>query len=59
MESGTPRRDTAWAVSEENVEIVHRVFEAFNARDRTAALSMCDPEIEYRSPFEQKTYRGA
>ena len=19
---------------------------------------MCDPEIEYRSPFEQKTYRG-
>jgi ketosteroid isomerase-like protein len=45
-------------MSEENVEIVRRVFGAFNAGDRTAALSMCDPGIEYRSPFEQKTYRG-
>jgi ketosteroid isomerase-like protein len=45
-------------MSEENVEIVRRAFEAFNARDRDRALSFCDPEIEYRSPFEQKTYRG-
>jgi ketosteroid isomerase-like protein len=44
-------------MSQENVEIV-RALAAFNARDRDRALSMCDPEIEYRSPFEQKTYRG-
>jgi ketosteroid isomerase-like protein len=45
-------------MSEENVEIVRRAVAAFNAGDRDRALSMCDPEIEYRSPFEQKTYRG-
>jgi ketosteroid isomerase-like protein len=45
-------------MSEKNVEIVRRAFEAFNGRDREGALSLCDPEIEYRSPFEQKTYRG-
>ena len=49
-------------MSEENVELMRRAFEAFNARDREGALSLCDPEIEYRSAFvpalEQKTYRG-
>jgi len=44
-------------MSQENVEIMRRAMEAFNARDRNRALSMCDPEIEFRSPFEQKTYR--
>ena len=43
---------------QENVEVVRRVIAAFNARDRDQALSMCDPEIELWSPFEQKTYRG-
>jgi SnoaL-like domain len=45
-------------MSEENVEVVRRAMAAFNARDRDRALSMCDPEIELWSPFEQKTYRG-
>ena len=45
-------------MSEENVEIVRKALDALNARDRDLALSLMDPEIEYRSPFEQKTYRG-
>ena len=45
-------------MSQENVEIMRRAMAAFNARDRDHALSMCDPEIELWSPFEQKTYRG-
>ncbi|MGA8218005.1 MAG: nuclear transport factor 2 family protein [Solirubrobacterales bacterium] len=45
-------------MSEENVEIVRRAVEAFNARDTDLALSMADPEIELRSVVEQKTYRG-
>jgi ketosteroid isomerase-like protein len=46
-------------MSEENVEIVRRAIDAFNARDRSRLLSMCDPAIEFRSAVEQKTYRGA
>jgi ketosteroid isomerase-like protein len=45
-------------VSRKNVEIVRRAVAAFNARDRDRALSLCDPEIEFRSPLEQETYRG-
>ena len=45
-------------MSEENVEIVRKALDALNARDRDLALSLMDPEIVYRSPFEQKTYRG-
>jgi hypothetical protein len=29
MESGTPSRDTAWAMSEENVEVVLEAFGRF------------------------------
>jgi ketosteroid isomerase-like protein len=45
-------------MSEENVEIVRRAVDAFNARDRDRVLSMCDPEIEFWSAVEQKAYRG-
>jgi ketosteroid isomerase-like protein len=45
-------------MSEENVEIMRRAVAAFNTGDTDRALSMCDPEIEFRSPFEQETYRG-
>ena len=51
-------REILRAMSEENVEIVRRAVAAFNTRDTDRALSMCDPEIEFRSPFEQETYRG-
>jgi ketosteroid isomerase-like protein len=45
-------------MSQENVEIVRRAVDAFNARDTKRLLSMCDPAIEFRSAVEQKTYRG-
>ncbi len=45
-------------MSEQNVDFVRQAFDALNARDRERLLSMADPEIEYRSPLEQKTYRG-
>ena len=45
-------------MSQENVEIVRRAVDAFNARDREQLLGLTDPEIEYRSPMEQRTYRG-
>jgi ketosteroid isomerase-like protein len=45
-------------MSRENVEIVRRAMDAFNARDRERLLSLMDPEIEYQSAMEQKTYRG-
>jgi ketosteroid isomerase-like protein len=45
-------------MSEENVEIVRRAAHAFNARDMDRFLGHIDPEIELRSAFERKTYRG-
>ena|SRR5256885_16827680 len=45
-------------MSEQNVEVVRQAVDAFNARDRDRLLSLMDPEIEFRSVFEQKTYRG-
>jgi ketosteroid isomerase-like protein len=45
-------------MSEENVEIVRQAVDAFNARDRDRLLGLMDPEIEFRSVFERKTYRG-
>ena len=45
-------------MSEENVEIARQAAHAFNARDRDRFLGLMDPEIEFRSAFEQQTYRG-
>src|SRR5918994_2311789 len=45
-------------MSEENVDVVRQAIEAFNSRDRDRLLSLLDPEIEFRSAVEQKTYRG-
>jgi ketosteroid isomerase-like protein len=45
-------------MSQENVEIVRRAVDAFNAGDRDRLLSLVDPEVEYRSAVEQKIYRG-
>jgi len=45
-------------MSEENVEVIRNAVEAFNAGDRERLFSLVDPEIEFRSAFEQKTYRG-
>ena len=40
-------RDTARAMSEENVERYHRVVDAFNRRDLDAALALFDPEVDF------------
>jgi ketosteroid isomerase-like protein len=45
-------------MSQENVEIVRRAADAFNAGDRDRLYRMMDPEIEFRSVMERKTYRG-
>jgi ketosteroid isomerase-like protein len=37
---------------------VRRAAAAFNAGDRDRLLGLFDPEIEYRSPMEQRTYPG-
>ena len=47
MESATNRRDTARAMSEENVEIVRRVYEAVARRDTAAVLAAYAPDVEW------------
>jgi uncharacterized protein len=42
-----PARDTAWAMSEENVEIMRWGYEAWNRRDFDQILELADPEIEW------------
>ena len=37
-------------MSQENLEAIKRVFEAFNSGDFDAALAIADPEIEYVRP---------
>jgi hypothetical protein len=45
MESGTPSRDTAWAMSEENVEVVRKAiaYEYDGVGDRAEAEAIFDP----------------
>jgi ketosteroid isomerase-like protein len=55
-------RDTAWAVSEENVETVQRHIEGWNRRDLKAWLASYHPEAEIdwsrsRGPLKG-VYRG-
>jgi ketosteroid isomerase-like protein len=46
MESGTPSRDTAWAMSEENIEIVRAHIEAFSQDVRSPSpLLFLDPYV--------------
>jgi hypothetical protein len=46
-------------VSEDNVEIVRRLVEAFYARDTQVALSLLDRDMTFESAFaEAKTYEG-
>jgi ketosteroid isomerase-like protein len=49
MESSGERRDTAWAVSQENVQSFRRATEAYNRRDVDALLNELDPEVEWHS----------
>lgn len=61
MESGTPSRDTAWEMSQKNVEIVRQAVDAWNRRDIEDLNALGDPEREYvNSPtaIEPGTRRG-
>ena len=61
MESSGPSRDTAWAMSEENVELVRSALDAYNAGP-DAFLECMAEDIEVRpdaSVFpEAKPFRG-
>jgi ketosteroid isomerase-like protein len=49
-------------MSEENVEMAHRFYDAFNRRDFDALLAFMDPEVEFASRFMEMEgdpyYRG-
>jgi ketosteroid isomerase-like protein len=61
MESGTPARDTAWAMLEGNVETVERAIAAINERDIEGYLACCTEDIQLRTPVSpvDGTYEGA
>lgn len=49
-------------MSQANVEVLRRVLDAFNRRDRAAWRAACDPELEDRPPREwpeSQPIRGA
>jgi ketosteroid isomerase-like protein len=58
MESSTLRRDTAWAMSEENVEIVRRAFayEIYGVGDRAEAEAIFDPNFVMNPTEEGPSY---
>ena len=45
MESGTPARDTAWAMSSENVEVVLAAFRRLEDNDMTGFGALLDPGV--------------
>jgi ketosteroid isomerase-like protein len=48
-------------MSQENVEVVRRLFAAWNRKDQDTAMALLDPQIEFRSALVdlgQKVYRG-
>ena len=61
MESGTPSRDTPWAMSQENVEIVRMAYDAFERGDLDAVSQLQAPTIEWQTSVEDPdaaTHRG-
>jgi uncharacterized protein len=60
MESATPQRDTAWAMSEENIEIVRSIYEALNRVDWDAATRQTDAnfEVTFQRGPNAGTHRG-
>ena len=54
-------RDTARAMSQENVEIVRRAFALFNARDLSAFFDLFGSDLLYRNRTDEpdaRVYRG-
>lgn len=62
MESGTPPRDTAWAMLQENVEKVRRAFAEYNRGDIEEALEEWAPDAVWDwsngHGFDAGVYRG-
>jgi uncharacterized protein len=60
MESSSAARDTERAMSEENVEIVRRIIDAYIAGDFEAALALIDPDVEFDISMrpDGKVYMG-
>ena len=62
MENGTLSRDTAWAMSEDNVELVRQAYEAWNRGDLEWLLSHTTPASEIRTarlfPDAEAAYQG-
>jgi ketosteroid isomerase-like protein len=44
-------------MSQENVELLHRAYDAFNRRDLDALLALCDPDVEFIS-YTMQVERG-
>ena len=45
-------------MSQENVETVHRMYEAFNRQDFDVAVEFAHPDIAFVPPGDQPAYRG-
>jgi ketosteroid isomerase-like protein len=45
-------------MSQENVEIVRRAWEAYMRRDNEATLALYDQEVELHHPVDGSVYRG-
>ena len=64
MESSGLPRDTAWAMSEENVERVREATDAANRRDFDAFVALVSPDVVWESrssssfPGFRDVYRG-
>jgi ketosteroid isomerase-like protein len=60
--SGTPPRDTAWAMSEENVELARKAIDALNRGDLDAWLAFLSPDVVWEAlpgvPGLGELYRG-
>ena len=52
------RRDTARAMSQENVERLRHAYEAFSRGDFDEALTFAHPDIEFVPPGDAAPYRG-
>ena len=56
-----PTRDTARAMSQENVEIVRRIYERLNRGDAEGVIELCDDDFVMdmtERVFNPDTYRG-
>jgi ketosteroid isomerase-like protein len=64
MESSGSGRDTAWAMSEENVEAFRRGIDAYNRGEIEAVVQEHDPDVEWHPVLlqllggEATVYRG-